>query len=127
MVIFIAVAGAIPSLVLPYYRRFKITGVNSDPFHTDLLLSALGLLVGVGAILTLGGYLLKVLWWGNGPRYYEYVLPTMLGLSIYYAIGAFLARDRSEKMVVAKLEDHTTIRIVKGTVRIEESEPDDTR
>jgi hypothetical protein len=127
MIIFVAAAGAVPSLVLPYYRRFKITSVNSDPFHTDLLLSTLGLLAGFGALLSLGGYLFKVLWWGNGPRYYEYVLPTMLGLSIHYTIGAFLARDRSEKMVVAKLEDHTTMRIVKGTVRIEESTPDDTR
>jgi len=61
MMILVAVAGIIPSLVLPYFRKFRITGVNSGPFHTNLLFTVVGFFVGLGAVLALVGLIYETL------------------------------------------------------------------
>jgi len=119
MILLVTIAGVIPSLVLPYFRRFKVTGINSGPFHTDLLINLIGFVVGLSAILTLIGLVFEVLWVGQGPSYYHYVIPVMMGLSLQYAIGIFMGRDRSEDMVEALLETYSGKRVLKGTVNIQ--------
>ena len=119
MIVLVAIAGVIPSLVLPYFRRFKVTGINSGPFHTDLLINLIGFVVGLSAILTLIGTVFEVLWVGQGPSYYHYVIPVMMGLSLQYTIGLFMGRDRSEDMVEALLETHSGERVLKGKVNIQ--------
>lgn len=47
MTILIGIAGIAPSIALPYFRKFKITGVNSGPFHTNFLFLVVGLIVGL--------------------------------------------------------------------------------
>ena len=126
MLVLITIAGVIPSLVLPYFRGFKITGVNSGPFHTDLLITFVGLVLGLGAILTLIGFVFEVLWVGKGPYYYHYVIPVMMGLSLQYAIGTFMGRDKSEEMVKARLEAHSGERVLRGTVNIQTRVPNET-
>jgi hypothetical protein len=119
MIALIAIAGIAPSIALPYFRKFKITGVNSGPFHTDLLLTVVGFIVGLGAILTLLGLVYEVLWVGKGPYYYRYLIPAMLGFSLHYGIGAFLGRDKSENMIQAKVETSLGKRVIRGKVNIE--------
>jgi len=119
MIVLVAIAGVIPSLVLPYFRRFKVTGINSGPFHTDLLINLIGFVVGLSAILTLIGTVFEVLWVGQGPSYYHYVIPVMMGLSLQYTIGIFMGRDRSEDMVEDMLETHSGERVLKGTISIQ--------
>jgi hypothetical protein len=119
MVVLVVIAGVIPSLVFPYFRRFKVTGINSGPFHTDLLINLVGFIVGLSAILTLIGVLFEVMWVGQGPSYYHYVIPVMMGLSLHYTIGTFMGRDKSEDMVEALLETHTGERVLKGTINIQ--------
>lgn len=119
MIVLVAIAGVIPSLVLPYFRRFKVTGVNSGPFHTDLLINLVGFVVGLSAILTLIGVVFEVMWVGQGPSYYHYVIPVMMGLSLQYTIGIFMGRDRSEDMVEDMLETHSGERVLKGTISIQ--------
>lgn len=119
MIVLIAIAGITPSVAIPYFRKFKITGVNSGPFHTNFLFMVIGLVAGLGALLTLVGHLYQVLWVGKGPTYYYYVIPVMLGLSLHYAVGAFLARDKSEDMVETRLEANSSERIIRGTVSIQ--------
>ena len=119
MIVLVAIAGVIPSLVLPYFRRFKVTGINSGPFHTDLLINLIGFVVGLSAILTLIGTVFEVLWVGQGPSYYHYVIPVMMGLSLQYTIGLFMGRDRSEDMVEDMLETHSGERVLKGTISIQ--------
>jgi hypothetical protein len=118
MVVLIALVGIVPSLVLPYFRRFKVTGVNSGPFHTDLLLTFMGFVVGLGAVLTVIGLIYEVLWADKGPYYYHYIFPVMFGLSLNYSIGIFLGRERSENMVQARLDNHIGKRVMRGTVKI---------
>ena len=119
MIVLVAIAGVVPSLVLPYFRRFKVTGINSGPFHTDLLINLITFVVGLSAILTLTGIVFETMWVGQGPSYYHYVIPVMMGLSLQYTIGIFMGRDRSEDMVKALLETHSGERVLKGTVNIQ--------
>ena len=118
MIFLVAIAGIVPTLVLPYFRRFKITGINSGPFHTDLLMTLVGTIVGLGAVLTLIGVIFEALWVGQGPSYYHFVIPVMMGLSLQYAIGALAGRTKAEDMVGARLEAHAGKRVVKGTVTV---------
>jgi hypothetical protein len=120
MIFLVAVAGAIPSVVLSYYRRFKITGVNSGPFHTSLLVTVIGLIVGFGTFLSTMGLVYSVFWAGKAPVYYHYVLPVMLGLSLQYGVGAYIGRERSERMVMAMLEKNSSARVVRGVVNVQE-------
>lgn len=118
MVVLVAIAGIVPSLVLPYFRKFKITGVNSGPFHTDLLITVVGLVAGFGVVLTLLGFVFEIMWVGQGPYYFHYVIPAMMGLSMQFTCGALIGRERSEEMVKKHLEAHDGKRIVKGSVSI---------
>jgi len=121
MIVLITIVGVAPSIALPYFRRFKTTGVNSGPFHTNLLFLVVGLIVGLGTLLTLIGFLYQVLWVGKGPIYYHYVFLAMLGLSLHYTIGAFLGRDKSEEMIITRLRTSSGKRVVLGTVSIQGS------
>ncbi|HVP40749.1 MAG TPA: hypothetical protein VMS95_02200 [Candidatus Krumholzibacteriaceae bacterium] len=118
MIFLVAIAGFIPALILPYFRKFKITGVNSGPFHTTLLTTVLSVVISLGAILTIIGLVYETLWVGKGPNYYHYIIPVMLGLSIHYTIGAYLGREKSEKTITKTLEEQSRKRIVQGTVYI---------
>ncbi len=119
MMVLVGLAGFVPSLVLPYFRKFRITGVNSGPFHKDLLFTFVGFFVGISAVLAVVGLVYEAFWVGKGPYYYAYVVPCMLGLSFHFTVGAFLARDRSERMVRKKLQSSEGERVVRGKVRIE--------
>jgi hypothetical protein len=119
MVALIAIAGATPSIVLPYFRRFKITGINSSPFHTGFLSTVLGFVAGLGALLTLIGFIYQVLWVEKGPYYYHYVLLAMLGLILHYTVGTFLGRDKAENMVITALTTSSGDRVIRGTVNIQ--------
>lgn len=118
MILLTAIAGVVPSIALPYFRKFKITGVNSGPFHINLLTTVLGLVAGLGAIFSLIGLFYRTLWVNTGPNYYHYILPAMLGLSLHYSIGAYLGRTRSEDMIKKMLNSISSERIIKGKVNI---------
>jgi len=122
MVVLIGIVGIAPAMALPYFRKFKVTGVNSGPFHTNFLFLVIGFIVGIGTVLTLVGFLYNVLWVGKGPVIYHYVLLALLGLSLHYTLGAFLARDRSEKMIMTKLKVTSGKRIIRGAVVIQGSQ-----
>jgi len=118
MIIFIAISGIVPAFVLPYLRKFKITGVNGGPFHVNLLNIVLGAVVSVGAALTLLGIAYEVLWVRNGPIYLFYGIPVMLGLSIQYTVGACMGREKAEEYITKTLEEQSRKRVVRGTIEI---------
>jgi len=96
-------AGIVPSICAPYFRRFRVIGINTRPFHIALLLTIGGLLVGLGLIFTLLGEFYQVLWIDRAPVSYHYVLLTMLGFSLHYAAGIFLGLGKAEKSVSDEL------------------------
>ncbi len=118
MIILLAISGFIPAMVLPYFRRFRVTGVNGGPFHLDLLFTVIGAFTGLSVILTLAGFLFNTLWMGQGPHYYHFVIPAMVGFSIDFSIGAFLGRSRAENMVKSTLEKEVGERVFLGTVEV---------
>ncbi len=118
IMLLLAIAGFIPAMVLPYFKNFKVTGVNGGPFHLDLLFTVLGAFTGLSVILTLIGFLFNTLWMGQGPHYYHFVIPAMAGLSIDFSLGAFLGRSNAENMIKLMLEKEAGERIFLGTVEI---------
>lgn len=119
MVFLVAIAGVIPSIVLPYFRKFKITSVNAAPFHRDILFSAAGALFGLTIALSLVDVIYGSLT-GTEPRYYDYVLPTMVGFSLHYSLGAYMGRKKAEEMVEKTLKTGSTKRVFQGKISIQE-------
>jgi hypothetical protein len=106
LLVLLALVGIVPSLALPYIRGFKITSVNSAPFHIMILTTFAGFVVGIGAGLTLVGLIYKVLWINKAPVFYRFVILVAVGLSIQFALGTYLGRGKSELLVEERLRRH---------------------
>jgi hypothetical protein len=119
LVAVVALGGLVPSIVLPYFEKFKITGVNSSPFHIGILESWAGALAGLGVALALVGFVYRVLWVSRTPVYYHFALLAMLGMSLHYAVGVYLGVDKSERLVMERLTNKKGQgRIVVGSVTV---------
>ena len=119
MVFIVAVAGVVPSIVLPYFRKFKVTSVNAAPFHKDILFSIVGAVLGLTVVLSLVDIIYGALT-GNQPHYYNYVLPTMVGFSLHYSLGAYVGREKAEEMVEKILKTGSGKRVFQGKISIQE-------
>ena len=103
LLVLLALVGIVPSLALPYLRRFKITSVNSAPFHFMILTTFAGFVVGIGAGLALVGLIYRVLWIDQAPVFYRFVVLVAAGLSIQFALGTYLGRGKSEMLIEERL------------------------
>ena len=121
MIFFVAIAGVIPSIVFPYLRRFKINSFNGVPFHKDILFSVIGTVFGLTIVLSLVNIIYGVLI-GTQPHYYSYVLPTLLGFSLHYFLGAYVGREKAEKMIEKKLRTERRKRVFQGKIIIQQNE-----
>lgn len=106
LLLLLALVGIVPSLALPYLRRFKITSVNSAPFHVMILTTFTGFVVGIGAGLALVGLIYRVLWIDKAPVFYRFVILVAVGLSIQFALGTYLGRGKSELLIEERLRRH---------------------
>jgi len=105
LILITAISGLIPAIALPYFRRFRVTGINAGPFHSSLLTTAAGSLIGVSIILSFMGIFYKMFWTGGAPTSYHYALIVLAGLSLHYAAGTYMGRDKAESIVLQKLID----------------------
>ena len=103
LILITAISGIVPSIALPYFRRFKVTGINAGPFHSSLLTAVTGSVVGVSIVLSFLGIFYKILWAGGAPTSYHYALIVLVGLSLHYAAGTYIGRDKAESIVMRKL------------------------
>jgi len=110
LIIITAISGIIPAIALPYFRRFKITGINAGPFHSSLLTAAVGSIIGVSIILSFLGIVYKIFWTGGAPTSYHYALIVLVGLSLHYAAGTYMGRGKAESIVLQKLVEEITIK-----------------
>ena len=96
------ISGLAPSIALPYFRRFKIIGINSGPFHSSFLTAVLGSVAGLSILVGLLGIFYKVLWAG-APTSYHYALIVLIGFSLHYSAGTYIGRGKAESIILGKL------------------------
>ncbi len=96
------ISGFVPSIALPYFRRFKIVGINSGPFHSTVLTAVFGSVVGLSILVSLFGVFYKVLWAG-APTSYHYALLVLIGFSLHYSAGTYIGRGKAESIILKKL------------------------
>ena len=97
------ISGIVPAIALPYFRRFRVTGINAGPFHSSLLTTVVGSVVGLSIILSLVGIVYKTFWAGGAPTSYHYAVIVLAGLSLHYAAGTYIGRNKAESIVLRKL------------------------
>lgn len=117
MVFFVFCAGIVPSLVSPYFRKFKITSVNAVPFQKDILYNTIGAVFGITIVLSLVNVIYGLLT-GSQPHYYSYLLPTLLGFSLHYSLGLYIGRSKAEKLVEKNLKTNSRKRVFIGEVNL---------
>jgi len=96
------ISGLAPSIALPYFRRFKIIGINSGPFHSTLLTAVLGPIIGLNILVSLLGIFYKVLW-AEAPTSYHYALIVLIGFSLHYSAGTYIGRGKAESIIHRRL------------------------
>jgi len=105
LILVTAISGIVPSIALPYFRRFRVTGINAGPFHSSLLTAVTGSVVGVSIVLSFLGIFYKILWAGGAPTSYHYALIVLVGLSLHYSAGTYIGRNKAESIVLRRLGD----------------------
>ena len=105
LILITLISGIVPAIALPYFRRFRVTGINAGPFHSSLLTMTVGSVVGVSIVLSFLGIFYKIFWAGNAPTSYHYAVIVLAGLSLHYAAGTYMGRDKAESIVLRKLVD----------------------
>ncbi len=73
---------------------------------------------GLGVVVTLARLVLHVMMGTQVMFYFGYVFPTIWGLTIHFTTGAFLGRDRAEKMVDGQISASSGKRVAKGVIQI---------
>ena len=96
------ISGLVPSIALPYFRRFKIIGINSGPFHSTLLTAVFGSIIGLNIVVSLLGIFYKVLSAG-APTSYHYALIVLIGFSLHYSAGTYIGRGKAESIILRRL------------------------
>jgi hypothetical protein len=119
MVSIVIIAGVVPSIVIPYLRKFRVTGFNAVPFQRDILFGTVWALFGITVVLSLIDIVYGALV-GTQPHYYSYVLPSLLGFSLHYSLGAFVGRQKSERMIEKNLRTGTSKRVFQGKIVIQQ-------
>lgn len=118
MILFALLAGIVLSICLPYFRKFNVTGINSGPFHTTLLLTIVGVVAGISVLFTLFGVFYEVLFLNKPPLFYHYIILDSVALSLCYAVGSYLGLERAEEMVRKELVSRKWSRVVEGSVTV---------
>jgi len=102
LIVITLISGLVPSIALPYFRRFKIVGINSGPFHSTILFTVLGSVVGISIVISLLQIFYKVLYAG-APTSYHYALIVLIGFSLHYSAGTYIGRSKSESIILRKI------------------------
>jgi len=102
LIVITLISGVTPSIALPYFRRFKIIGINSGPFHSTVLTAVFGSIIGLNILVSLLGIFYNVLW-AEAPTSYHYALIVLIGFSLHYSAGTYIGRGKSESIIFRKL------------------------
>ena len=115
LIVITMISGLVPSIALPYFRRFKIIGINSGPFHSTLLTAVIGPIIGLNILVSLLGIFYNVLW-AEAPTSYHYALIVLIGFSLHYSAGTYIGRGKAESIILRRLAngryDHNRVVVV---------------
>jgi hypothetical protein len=111
LIVLTSLAGIVPAIALPYIEKFKVTGINAGPFHTTLLLYAVGALAGLGAILTLLGLVYRSLWLNRTPLPYHFGILAILGFSMHFSLGMRLGMEKAELRILKQIHQSESGRL----------------
>ena len=114
LILLTAIAGIVPSVVLPYFVKFKITGLNAGPFHTTLLFAAVGALAGVSAIFTLMGLYYRSLFLNRAPLPFHFSILTLLGFSLHFSLGMYIGVGWAEQKITGEVRKSESGLLVLG-------------
>jgi hypothetical protein len=113
------ISGLAPSIALPYFRRFKIIGINSGPFHSTVLTAVFGPIIGLNILVSLLGIFYNVLW-AEAPTSYHYAIIVLVGFSLHYSAGTYIGRGKAESIIFRRLAngryDHNRVVVVDRTL-----------
>lgn len=112
LILLTAVAGVVPTLVVAYFGSFKVTGVNTWPFHIGMLYSEVGVLAGLGVILTLVGLFYRSLWLNRAPLPYHFGILTLLGFSLHFSLGMYIGIRNAEGKIMAQINRPQSRRLI---------------
>jgi hypothetical protein len=112
LILLTALSGLVPALVIAYFDRFKVTGVNAWPFPTGMLYSEVGVLAGLSAILTLVGLFYRSLWLNKAPLPYHFGFLTLLGFSLHFSLGMYIGVRNAEGKILAKIRGSESRRLI---------------
>ncbi|MGA2785165.1 MAG: hypothetical protein ABSF09_10755 [Candidatus Bathyarchaeia archaeon] len=119
LIIITMISGLAPSIALPYFRRFKIIGINSGPFHSTLLTAVIGPIIGLNILISLLGIFYNVLW-AEAPTSYHYSIMVLIGFSLHYSAGTYIGRGKAESIILRRLAngryDHNRIVVLDRTL-----------
>jgi hypothetical protein len=96
------ISGLAPSIALPYFRRFKVIGINSAPFHSTLLTTVFGAIISLNLLVGLLGLFYNFFWVG-APTSYHYALIVLVGFSLHYSVGTYIGRGKAQSIILRKL------------------------
>ena len=96
------ISGLAPSIALPYFRRFKVIGINSAPFHSTLLTTVFGAIISLNLLVGLLGLFYNFFWVG-APTSYHYALIVLIGFSLHYSVGTYIGRGKAQSIILRKL------------------------
>jgi hypothetical protein len=102
LIVITVISGLAPSITLPYFRRFKIIGINSGPFHSTLLTAVIGPIIGLNILVSLLAIFYNVLW-AEAPTSYHYALIVLIGFSLHYSAGTYIGRGKAESIILRRL------------------------
>ncbi|MGA8905701.1 MAG: hypothetical protein WB661_11920 [Candidatus Bathyarchaeia archaeon] len=112
LLVLTVIAGIVPALVLPYFDRIKVTGLNASPFHKTLLYYEVGALAGLGAILTLVGLFYRSLWLNRAPLPYHFGILSLLGFSLHFSLGMYFGKRKAEVKILERIRRSQSGRLI---------------
>jgi hypothetical protein len=112
LLVITVLAGIAPAIAIPYFVRFKITGINSGPFHTSLLFFTVGAVVGLSMIFTLGGLLYNSFLASDAPLPYHFGILAILGYSIHFSLGLSIGERKTQVQILKRIQKSETGRLV---------------
>ncbi len=101
-IVLIAITGTFVALALPYLKRLRVTTMNGSSFHLTILLAGIGILGGLGIVLSASGFVYSLLTGGIAALRYSFAI--LFESSLFYSAGLLLGLDKATGKIKTRLK-----------------------